>query len=148
MNTRISVCFLVIMCFLLSGCASLMVKETPDFYPNAKYHKTGSPAAEQAANECMALADRYVPEPPCYCDLLKDTLGGGVIGAGSGAIVGPIMHEKVGRTTGAGAAVGSLLGLIYSVDRMNEHTPKYQRFVELCLRDKGYEVLGWSSKEE
>ena len=56
----------------------------------------------------------------------------------AGAVLG-----SVGRGAGAGAAAGAAGGLVRGLFRGREPTPVYRRFVERCLSDKGYEVIGW-----
>ena len=132
---------------LLSGCSSMgMGPKSPDFYPNDQFRRAGSMQADADARECMAMADQYVREPNKYADMAKQGVIGGAVGAGTGAIGGVIMKDSVGRATAAGAAIGGILGVLNSAKDMNEHSPSYQKFVEACLRQKGYEIIGWSSK--
>ena len=144
MLKKVTVLLLVMM--LMSGCSMTGKKaQTPDFYPNHKY--LASPVGERDAdlNGCLSLADEYIKEPNKYGDMAKEGFVGAVIGAGTGAVGGAIMGNA-GRATGAGAAIGGILGVLHSLSKMNEHSPSYQRFVEHCLQKKGYEVIGWSTK--
>lgn len=129
----------------LAGCSAIMGKPTPDFYPNETLQRKGPAAANAAAQECMALADEYVKQPNVYMESLKQGVGGAAIGAGTGAVGGAIFGNA-GRGTGAGAAVGGILGVLRGASQATETSPSYERFVERCLQQKGYEVVGWSSK--
>lgn len=95
-------------------------------------------------DDCLALADQYINEPNRYASIAKQGFIGGAVGAGTGAVGGAITGNA-SRATGAGAAVGGILGVLKGLSEMNERSPSYQRFVEHCLQQKGYYVTGWSS---
>jgi hypothetical protein len=42
-----------------------------------------------------------------------------------------------------GAAGGGAGGLLRSIFRSRDLDPVQQRFVDQCLKEKGYEVMGW-----
>lgn len=126
----------------LCGCAT---RATPDYYPNEKFRHSTSTERYAAEARCSELADQYVKEPNRYREIVKEGLVGGVIGAGTGAVGGAVF-SKAGRGTGAGAAVGSIVGVLHGLKQMNEHSPSYERFVEHCLSQEGYKIIGWSSK--
>ena len=130
---------------LSSGCSTFSKPETPDFYPNEKFLHTPTWTVEADEKSCTSMADEYIKQPGKYQNLAKDAVVGGAIGAAGGAIGGAIMGDA-GRGTGAGAAVGGLLGVLKGLSDMNEPTPSYERFVEHCLQQKGYAIIGWSSK--
>lgn len=130
---------------IFSGCANLTTPKSPDFYPNEEYRRSPG-AAEAASRECMSLADEYVRSPNRYQEMAKEGLIGGAVGAGTGALGGTIMGSKVGRATAAGAAIGGILGVLNSAKDFNDRDPSYERFVERCLQQRGFEVIGWSSK--
>ena len=129
----------------LIGCSAVMGKKSPDFYPNETLQRQGPGAANSAAQYCMALADEYVKQPNVYAESLKQGLGGAAIGAGTGAVGGAIFGNA-GRGTGAGAAMGGILGVLRGASQSSDPSPSYERFVERCLQQKGYEVVGWSAK--
>jgi outer membrane lipoprotein SlyB len=129
----------------LASCSAIMGKPTPDFYPNDTLRRHGVAGANAAAQECMTLADEYVKQPNVYTEALKQGVGGAAIGAGTGAVGGAIFGNA-GRGTGAGAAIGGILGVLRGASQASEPSPSYERFVERCLQQKGYEVVGWSAK--
>ena len=53
------------------------------------------------------------------------------------------MLGSVGRGAAAGAAGSAVVGLVRGLFRSREPDPVYRRFVEKCLREKGYEPIGW-----
>ena len=66
-------------------------------------------------------------------------LGGAAIGAVAGAVSGG------GAGTGAaiGAATGATAGVVHGAATSVEPSPIYKGFVDRCLRERGYEVIGW-----
>jgi outer membrane lipoprotein SlyB len=128
---------------LCSACAA--GPKRPRFFPNDHYRRVGPGVADADAAQCMALADEYVENPSAWQDVATRGAGGAVIGAGAGALTGTITKGKVGRTTAAGAAVGSIVGVASGLSKMGERNPSYDRFVEHCLQQKGYQVVGWEN---
>jgi hypothetical protein len=63
---------------------------------------------------------------------------GGAAGAAGGGVVG-----HAGRGAAVGAAAGAAAGLVRGVFRSRDPDPLHKRYVEICLRHKGYLVLGW-----
>ena len=61
-----------------------------------------------------------------------------------GALAGAITKQNVGRATGAGAALGGVSGVARGRQEMREGSPEYRKFMEACLEDKGYRVMGWN----
>ena len=50
-------------------------------------------------------------------------------------------YQQVGA---AGGATAGLLGTMFGwMFRRSEPDPVYRNFVETCLRDKGYQPIGW-----
>ena len=43
----------------------------------------------------------------------------------------------------AGAAAGAAAGTVRGAIKNSETSPVYKNFVQKCLRDRGYEVIGW-----
>jgi len=124
----------------LSACAAT---SRPTLYPNETFQKAGPAQADADISYCMNLADQYVKDPNRYADMAKGGVVGGAVGAGTGAIAGAITKSNVGRATGAGAAVGSIIGVLDSARKSGQRTPNYERFVEHCLHEKGYQIIGW-----
>lgn len=118
---------------ILTSCAS-----RPQLYPNEKLKSVGKERAEKDTDQCIADADAY----------LKSSKGKNVAkGAGAGAAIGAAMGAVGGLFTGnlggglvrggaIGAAGGGTAGAL-TPDQMK------RRYVNQCLADKGYRVLGW-----
>lgn len=122
---------------LLAGCATAR----PVIYPNATSQLAGKPAQDAAVQACMQQADS--------ADLkrggdqaARSTAGGAVIGGVGGAAAGAV-YGNVGRGAGAGAAAGAATGLVRGLFRGSQPSPVYMSYVNRCLAEKGYEVIGW-----
>ena len=102
-------------CALFAGCAGT---PNPVLYPNNHLQQVGQAAADRDIAECRQLAGSSG---------VAETKDGKVAGqAAGGAAVG-------------GAAAGTVRGAMNS----GETSPVYKNFVQKCLRDRGYEVIGW-----
>jgi hypothetical protein len=130
----------------VSACSAISGPKTPDLFPNEKLSSTPMGVVQADIRSCMALADQYIQEPNKYGEMAKRGVIGGAVGAGTGALAGTITRSNPGRSTGAGAAVGGVLGVLSGMSEMNQRSPSYERFVEHCLQKQGYEIIGWSSK--
>jgi hypothetical protein len=67
-------------------------------------------------------------------------IGGAAVGASTGLIGGP---TGVALGAAAGGAVGGVLGLFAGTYKTLEPQQDYAAFVERCLKEKGYETIGW-----
>jgi outer membrane lipoprotein SlyB len=123
------------------GCAGT---KRPVLYPNAHLTSVGQPQADADINACMRAAEASGADSGKGEELAKSTAKAGAVGGATGAVVGAIASgPSMGRSAaigGAGAATATLVGGAFDAA---EPTPVYMRFVEQCLRDKGYQPIGW-----
>ena len=124
---------------LLSGCAA----QKPVLYPNARYNAVGATVAEADVRDCIAMANRTGANSDRYQEVLEDTAKGAAIGGASGAVSGAIVG-RAGQGAAVGAAGGSTAALLYGLLESDEPNDLHRRFVDRCLRDKGYDPIGWS----
>jgi hypothetical protein len=120
------------------GCAS----KRPVLYPNYHLTTVGQEAAEADIEHCLELARQYGAGKGKGEQVAKDTTTGAAVGGATGAAVGAVVGD-FGKGAAAGAAGGAAGALTRSVIRSGDPDPTYRRFVEKCLRDKGYEPVGW-----
>jgi outer membrane lipoprotein SlyB len=132
--------------FLLSSCAA----QRPALYPNEQLKRVGRSAAERDIDQCMHEAKEYVAAEGRGGKVAQETAGaagvGAVTGAAGGAAGGAVAgHAGRGAAAGAagGAAAGATWGLIRSLTGKRSPSPVYQNFVDRCLRERGYEPIGW-----
>lgn len=126
---------LAALAFFGSGCGA----QRPVLYPNAQVEK-GSSQAD--IDDCVARAQQYVDSGGQGKEVARDT----AIGAASGAAIGGVggaIYGDAGRGAAAGAATGATAGLLHNVFKASEPTPIFKNFVERCLRERGYETIGW-----
>jgi hypothetical protein len=125
----------------LAGCASQRPPR-PQLYPNDHYQRVGIEVAEMDIGGCMARAEHGAPRESQVANTAKNTVGGAAGGAALGAIGGAIAGSA-GTGAAAGAAVGAGAGLMKSAYDASKPSETYKGYVEACLRDKGYEIIGW-----
>ena len=73
----------------------------------------------------------------------SEVVEGAATGAAVGAVTGAIFGS-VGRGAAAGGVSGAVIGLIRGVfGYHNRPSPAHRAFVNRCLAERGYEVVGW-----
>lgn len=123
---------------LAIGCAA----KRPVLYPNETVNNVGWDAARRDVDECLKFAEAYGLEANPAGRAATSTAVGGVMGGASGGAWGAIRGDA-GSRAAAGAAAGASVGLIRGIFRWRDPDPIQQRFVGVCLRKQGYEVIGW-----
>jgi outer membrane lipoprotein SlyB len=124
-----------------AGCAHT---QSPVLYPNAKLKEAGKDQANTEISACRSLADDYVSSGAATAkEIGKDTAVGGVGGAAVGAVGGAVSGGGAGRGAAIGAAVGATAGAVHGTAKSVGPSPIYKGFVDRCLRERGYEVIGW-----
>lgn len=131
--------FLICLC-LISGCS-----RRPIVYDNAKAKRAGDKQVQIDIDKCLEKAKKAGATQTAgqkAGDAAIDATGGAAAGAAGGAVAGAIWNGKVGRGVGAGAAAG---GTGTFVSRMVQRGPDNitRRYVETCLRERGYQPIGW-----
>jgi len=129
---------LLLAALLAVGCSA----RRPVLYPNEKLDKAGPAGAQSDIDECIQLADGYVKSGGRAGEVAKDAAIGGGTGAAAGAVGGAIWGSA-GRGAAAGAATGVTAGLLHGLFKSGGPSPVYQSYVNTCLSDRGYRVLGW-----
>ena len=130
---------------LLVFSALLVVACTPKrpvLYPNAYLQKVGQTQAEQDIEACIQMANDYKAGGDRTKEIAMDTGKAAVVGAATGAVVGAISGDAgVGAAIGAAGAGTAALG--YGLFHSAEPDPIFKQFVDKCLQDKGFQVIGW-----
>jgi hypothetical protein len=118
----------------LSGCAS----QRP-----VLYSRDGTPpGGDQAVSACMDQAQA------AGIDYAKGHVGHRVAEdaavGGAGGAVGGAIYGNAGRGAAAGAAGSATAGLLRGLFHSNRGpAPAYRTYVNRCLRDRGYDPVGW-----
>ena len=128
---------LVLLC-LLVGCAS----PRPVLYPNEHLEAVGTEASEQDVEACMEMAKNAELEKNRAAETAKTTATGAAVGAVAGVAVGAITGSP-GTGAAVGAAGGGIGGFFRGIFGSREPTSVYKGFVDTCLRERGYQPVGW-----
>jgi outer membrane lipoprotein SlyB len=121
---------------LLVSCAT-----RPIVYPNEKLRASGQVAVDADTQACIDEAEAYL-ESGRVPELAKQTGEGAVVGGAIGGAVGAV-RSSVGRGAAAGAAGGAAGGLVHGLWHWREPSAVEKRYVERCLSERGYDVIGW-----
>ena len=126
----------------LAGCAS---GPKPILYPNDRLQAVGQAQAEQDIAACRELAADAGAS--AGSDQTRraagNTAAGGAIGGATGAVGGAILGD-LGTGAALGAATGATAGLMRSMfSGGGGPSAAYRNFVDHCLRERGYEPVGW-----
>lgn len=133
---RFFVFFSIFISFI--GCAS----QRPVFYPNDKFKDVDEAIAKHEFDECLSLSI----DSGVQTKTEKRVAGKTVVGAASGAAVGAAtgaVTGHAGRGAATGAAGGTAGGFMWGLFHAKELDPIQKRFIEECLREKGYKIIGW-----
>ena len=120
------------------GCA----KPQPVLYPNAHLQEVGVAQSKSDIAYCETLAAEYVKNPSRVKEAAKYGAGGAAGGALLGAIGGAI-GDGAGEGAAIGAAVGAAGGVLAALVKSEQPNPTNEAFVNQCLQQHGYQVVGW-----
>ena len=124
--------------FFFIACAP----QRPVLYPNYTLRAEGSEAGQAAIDDCIRLAGKYGAEGNEGSKVARDSAENAAVGGAAGAAAGSV-YGNVGKGAGAGAAGAGAATVTRGLLRSNKPDPVFRSFVERCLREKGYEPIGW-----
>lgn len=134
--------------YLLLACLALLASACagprPVLYPNVKLEAVGGETAEADIEDCRNRADAAGAhrEPGKAGQVAASTAKGGGIGAASGAVGGAISGSP-GLGAAVGAATGATASFLYSLFSPSPPSQVHVAFVNRCLDERGYDVIGW-----
>ena len=122
---------------LCAGCT-----KKPVLYPDMTLQRRGENLAERDIDQCMDWAEASGAAAGRSGRVAGQTAESAATGAAVGGAAGAVRgHAGAGAAAGAaGAAAG---GLVRGLIRWREPDPLEKRFVEQCLRERGYQPIGW-----
>ena len=125
----------------LSGCAG---QPRPVLYPNAHLSAVGQAQADADLAECRRLAEGAGAYGGAREgeQAARDAAAGGAIGGATGAVGGAILGRP-GTGAAFGAATGATANFMRSLFRRDQPSQAYRGFVDRCLRERGYDPVGW-----
>lgn len=126
--------------FLLSACAA----PKPILYPNARSQQVGEAGVEQDIAECSVMANDAGAKASQgkSGQVAGKTAAGGAIGSAAGAVGGAVVGHPW-RGAMIGAASGATGGFLRGLFRKSPPSDAYKQFVNRCLRERGYDPVGW-----
>lgn len=123
---------------VLTACGG---PKRPVLYPNEKLKSVGNEASRKDIDECVRLSIEAGLETEKGKEVAKETVKGGCVGACIGGAIGLVTGD-FGKSVAVGAAAGGAAGM--TREALNRDLdPVQQRFVEQCLRERGYQPIGW-----
>lgn len=149
-NRKIAFTTFSVITLLVAGCATTGASSPnarPVFYPNATLNKVGAEQARREADVCMAQAKDAGLNPEEKDNAVahgaaKGAAVGGVAGAVSALVRGKGL-EKTVESGAAGAVVGGSVGAVSGAFH-EKPSGTYRHYVQRCLKDKGFDVIGWN----
>ena len=138
MRTVTTCSLLFIITLMLNACGA----KRPVLYPNNHLKETGQSKANQEVDDCIRLATEYQAGGDRAKEIARDTGKAGVIGAATGAVIGVITGD-IGRVAAIGGAGAATATMGSGIMRSDEPDPVFKQFVDQCLREKGFQPLGW-----
>lgn len=134
----------------LAGCAATgpsSPSARPVLYPNATLTRVGDAQGRVEADACMARATQAGLAPDQTSNEVGRRAGQGAATGGVAAAVGAIVTGRSGdviRAGAAGAAIGGSAGAVSGAFHNDKVNPVYRQFVQRCLQEKGFDVIGWN----
>jgi len=139
MNKNFKIAIIIIgIAILMAACA----KKRPVLYPNVTYQTAGATVAQADIDQCFKLAADHGLETDAEKNIAVSTAKGASTGAVVGGAVGAV-QGRPGKGAALGAAGGGSAGMMREAWKSGDPDDIERRFVEQCLRDKGYQVIGW-----
>jgi hypothetical protein len=133
--------FVVALVVMLTACASQ--PKQPVLYPNNHLQQVGEQTAQRDIDACVQLARGSNVNETQDGEVGKRAAGGAAIGGTSAAAWGLVRGGDVGNRALAGAAAGATAGAVSGGLQSTETSELFKNFVNKCLSDKGYSVIGW-----
>ncbi|MCP5416149.1 MAG: cell envelope biogenesis protein OmpA [Chromatiaceae bacterium] len=130
----------LLLILLLVGCAA--TEKRPLFYYGSYQHPVSKGQSDRDTNECMALARRAGVAENRDGEIGRKAATGAVLG-GIAAGAWSLVRGHGGDTLLAGAVAGGATGAAKGAIDATEQSPIFRKYVERCLAERGYEVIGW-----
>lgn len=130
--------FFLLVSFFALGCAA----KRPVLYPNDHLKRVGSESAQKDIDECIRLANESGARSNVDERIAMQTASGAAVGGVTGAVIGSFFGA-LGRGLAGGAAAGAAGALTHGLIHSGTPDAVFRSFVNRCLKEKGYEPIGW-----
>ncbi len=134
----------------LAGCASTgsgSGSAHPVLYPNAAFNRVGEAQAQNEVAACQARASAAGLRAEEGSQMAQRA-GEGAAVAGVASAVGALVFGRgtdgMLRSGLGGAAIGGAAGATQAAVRGGRPNSVYRSFVQRCLSEKGFDVIGWN----
>ena len=134
---RVPLILLTLIC-LVAACAS---QKRPIAYPNDHLREVGQGAAQADIDACLRLADEHQVVADASGTAVKETTTDTATGMATGAATGALTGGGIGAAVGVLSA--GIRGATRGFTTPREPDAAFQSFVEQCLNEKGYKLVGW-----
>ena len=134
---------MVSVALLLTACATPVAK--PAFYPNAHYQRVGPAQAQADAQMCADLAKQSDVDAVNKVDAGR-VAAAGAAGVGTVGVVGSVLSGRkpdLKNIAAGAAAVGAGGAAATAAGQSVGGSSLYRQFVQQCLAERGYRVVGW-----
>ena len=134
----------------LAGCAATgpnSAAAKPVLYPNATLNRVGEAQGRAEVEGCMARASQAGLTADQKNSEVGRRAGEGAAVAGVASAVGALITGRssdVLRAGATGAAIGGSAGAVSGAFQNDKVNPVYRQFVQRCLSEKGFDVIGWN----
>lgn len=132
----------VVLCLLslLTACAS--GAKRPLFYYSSYSEPVDKAQSDLDTDECMAMARQAGVREHRDGQVGKNAATGAVLG-GIAAGAWSLIRGNGGESLVAGAVAGGATGAAKGAIDSTGQNPTFRRYVERCLGERGYDVIGW-----
>ena len=125
------------------ACTALAcAPKRPVLYPNYQVQTVGDERAQEDVDDCLEFAEAHGFEANPAGRTGQRATAGSALGAAVGAAAGAV-RGRAGRGAATGAAGGGAGGLMRGLFQWRDPDPIQARFVNQCLGEQGYRVIGW-----
>jgi Glycine-zipper domain len=133
-----------VVCLIVVWLFSLSCAQKPILYPNAHFKEVGEEMAARDIDECSQMAKDAgaTPSQGKTGQVAGNTAAGGAVGSAAGAVGGAVVGNA-GRGAMVGAASGATAGFLRGLFRRSSPSNAYKQFVQRCLKERGYDPVGW-----
>ena len=134
---------------LLTACATTgpsSPSARPVFHPNATLNRVGDVQAQSDSDQCMGAAKTAGLTPDEKDNAVAHGAAKGAALGGVAGVVGGLVRGRSDRALEngfAGAAVGGSVGAVAGAFH-EKASGTFRHYVQRCLKDKGYDVIGWN----
>jgi hypothetical protein len=140
MMSQVRILALLAVAALAAGCAS---SAKPVLYPNDHFNKVGDAQAQHDIEDCRLMAEKAGAESTDTGRVARPAAEGAAVGGAVGGVSSAIRGRNIGVGALAGAAIGGTAGVVHGAFRASEVSPVHRAFVQRCMRERGYDVIGW-----